>query len=72
MLVDHGGTEGAPVVYEDNPTLGRLFANDRKELDRFVERIFSALLIITVPIGVGAALTTKFGRREPWFEPAAA
>ncbi len=23
-------------------------------------------------IGVGAALTTKFGRREPWFEPAAA
>lgn len=23
-------------------------------------------------IGVGATLTTKFGRREPWFEPAAA
>ena len=23
-------------------------------------------------IGVGAALTTKFGRREPWFEPVAA
>ena len=55
------------IVATTFPTMGRLYTHDRDELHRLVERSFGLLLVVTVPIGLGAAAvgptfaTTLFG-----------